>query len=48
MRYEDPSVVTIGFHRAIAVIIGVAWAFLVSQFWWPTEARRELGKALSE
>ncbi|GJJ06194.1 hypothetical protein Clacol_000383 [Clathrus columnatus] len=47
-RYEDPSVVVIGFRRAIAVTVGVVWAFLVSQFWWPMEARRELGKALSD
>ncbi|KAF8586723.1 hypothetical protein K439DRAFT_1340213 [Ramaria rubella] len=48
LRYEEFSVVTIAFRRAVSVIIGVLWAFIVSQFWWPAEARRELGKALSE
>ena len=48
LRYNDLSVVNIAFHRAVAVIIGVLWAFIVSQFWWPAEARRELGKALGE
>jgi len=41
-------VITIAIHRAVAVTVGVLWAFVVSQFWWPAEARRELGKALSE
>jgi hypothetical protein len=35
-------------HRAIAVIAGILWAALVSRFWWPAEARRELSKSLSE
>ncbi|KAF8504112.1 Fusaric acid resistance protein-like-domain-containing protein [Gautieria morchelliformis] len=48
LRYQEPSVVEIAFYRAVAVIIGVLWAFIVSQFWWPAEARRELGKALGE
>jgi hypothetical protein len=48
LRYQDPSVVEIAFYRAVAVIIGVLWAFIVSQFWWPAEARRELGKLLGE
>ena len=47
-RYDDPSVAGIAVSRAVAVIIGVVWAFIVSQFWWPAEARRELGKALGE
>ena len=38
----------IGFHRAIAVTAGILWAALVSRFWWPAEARRELSKSLSE
>ena len=48
LRHDDPSVIAIAFHRAVAVTIGVIWAFIVSQFWWPAEARRELGKALGE
>jgi hypothetical protein len=48
LRYQDPSVITIAIHRAVAVIIGVLWAFVVSQFWWPASARHELGKSLSE
>ncbi|KIJ39411.1 hypothetical protein M422DRAFT_257731 [Sphaerobolus stellatus SS14] len=49
VRFKDnTSVELIGFRRATAVIIGVIWAFMVSQFWWRTEARRELGKELSD
>lgn len=42
------SVTTVAFHRATAVTAGVIWAGLVSRFWWPSEARRELSNALSE
>ena len=38
----------VAFHRTIAVLAGVLWAALVSRFWWPAEARRELTKSLSE
>ncbi|KAI0798617.1 Fusaric acid resistance protein-like-domain-containing protein [Irpex lacteus] len=48
LRQVDVSVVDIAFHRATAVIVGVVWAAIVSRFWWPIEARRELGKALGE
>ncbi|KAI0088109.1 Fusaric acid resistance protein-like-domain-containing protein [Irpex rosettiformis] len=48
LRQVDISVVDIAFHRATAVIVGVVWAAIVSRFWWPIEARRELGKALGE
>lgn len=48
LRQKDISPVNVAFHRAIAVTIGVVWAALVSRFWWPAEARRELTKALSE
>jgi hypothetical protein len=48
LREEDVAVVDVGFHRAIAVTAGVLWAALVSRFWWPAEARRELSKSLSE
>lgn len=48
LRQKDISVLDIALHRAIAVIVGVIWAAFVSRFWWPAEARRELGKALSE
>ena len=40
--------VDIAKHRATAVIVGVVWAAIVSRWWWPIEARRELGKALGE
>ena len=42
------SVVDIAFHRSTAVTVGVVWAGFVSRFWWPSEARRELGKQLGE
>jgi hypothetical protein len=48
LRQKDISVVDIALHRALSVIVGVVWAAFVSRFWWPAEARRELGKALSE
>ncbi|KAJ7933967.1 hypothetical protein B0H13DRAFT_2227384 [Mycena leptocephala] len=40
--------VVVAVRRAIAVTVGVVWAALVSRFWWPAEARRELSKALGE
>jgi hypothetical protein len=42
------SPVDVAVRRAIAVTVGVVWAALVSRFWWPAEARRELSKALGE
>ena len=47
-RQLDNSVVDIAFHRSTAVTVGVVWAGFVSRFWWPSEARRELGKQLGE
>ncbi|KAF5374581.1 hypothetical protein D9757_010158 [Collybiopsis confluens] len=48
LREKDLSVARIAYHRAISVTAGVVWAGLVSRFWWPAEARRELSKALGE
>jgi len=48
LRQEDVSVVEIASHRFVAVTVGVVWAAIVSRYWWPTEARRELSKALGE
>ncbi|KAH7925611.1 hypothetical protein BV22DRAFT_1010776 [Leucogyrophana mollusca] len=48
VRGRDISVVDIAYHRSAAVTVGVLWAALVSRFWWPAEARRELSKALGE
>ncbi|KIP04140.1 hypothetical protein PHLGIDRAFT_93906 [Phlebiopsis gigantea 11061_1 CR5-6] len=48
LRQKDLSVLDIAFHRASAVIVGVVWAWIVSRWWWPIEARRELGKALGD
>ncbi|KAH9170931.1 hypothetical protein EDB89DRAFT_2071384 [Lactarius sanguifluus] len=47
-RQMDISVVNIAFHRSTAVTVGVVWAGLVSRFWWPSEARRELSKQLGD
>ncbi|KAJ7282569.1 Fusaric acid resistance protein-like-domain-containing protein [Mycena rebaudengoi] len=48
LRERKPSAVDVAVRRAIAVTVGVVWAALVSRFWWPAEARRELTKALGE
>jgi hypothetical protein len=48
VRRRDVSVVDIALHRSVAVTIGVLWAAIVSRFWWPAEARRELSRALGE
>ena len=48
MRAEDSSVWMIAFHRSVAVTIGVLWALFVARWWWPSEARRELTRGLSE
>jgi len=48
LREKDLSVLLIAWHRAVAVIIGVAWAALLSRFVWPAEARKELSKGLGE
>lgn len=48
LRQKYVEVFQIGIHRAIAVTAGILWAALVSRFWWPAEARRELSKSLSE
>ncbi|KAG8702606.1 hypothetical protein FRC09_004653 [Ceratobasidium sp. 395] len=47
-RDDEIPVFLVAQHRATAVTIGVVWAFIVSRFWWPTEARRELARGLSE
>lgn len=48
LRRDDVSVLEIAYHRSAAVTVGVLWAVLVSRFWWPSEARRELSKGLGE
>ncbi|KAI0076130.1 hypothetical protein K474DRAFT_1663382 [Panus rudis PR-1116 ss-1] len=48
LRQEDVSVIWVASHRFVAVTVGVVWAAIVSRYWWPTEARRELSKALGE
>lgn len=48
MRADDVSVWVIALHRALAVTIGVIWALIVARWWWPSEARRELTRGLSE
>ncbi|CAK5265809.1 unnamed protein product [Mycena citricolor] len=48
LRDKELSPTDIAIRRAIAVTGGVVWAALVSRFWWPAEARRELTKGLSE
>ncbi|KAG1725283.1 Fusaric acid resistance protein-like-domain-containing protein [Suillus paluster] len=48
LRKGDVSVLDIAFHRSTAVIAGVIWAAIVSRFWWPSEARRELSRELGD
>ncbi|KAH9893586.1 Fusaric acid resistance protein-like-domain-containing protein [Cubamyces lactineus] len=48
LREKDVAVFDIAFHRAVAVTVGVVWAAIVSRYWWPAEARRELSRALGE
>ncbi|KAH9940360.1 uncharacterized protein BXZ73DRAFT_42666 [Epithele typhae] len=48
IRQRDVAVFDIAYHRAVAVIAGVVWAGIVSRFWWPAEARRELSRRLGE
>lgn len=48
VRHRDLDVMYVAYHRALAVTIGVLYAAFISRFWWPAEARREMGKALSE
>ena len=38
----------IAYHRSASVSVGVIWALIASRLWWPSEARRELSKALGE
>ncbi|KAJ7830460.1 Fusaric acid resistance protein-like-domain-containing protein [Mycena olivaceomarginata] len=48
LRGQEVFAVDVAVRRALAVTAGVVWAALVSRFWWPAEARRELSKALGE
>ncbi|KAF7325068.1 ArAE-2 domain-containing protein [Mycena kentingensis (nom. inval.)] len=48
VRAKDVSPWDIALNRALSVTIGVVWAALVSRFWWPAEARKELTKGLGE
>lgn len=47
-RSQHLSIYEIAIHRSIAVTTGVLWAVIISRFWWPSEARRELAVGLSE
>ncbi|KAH7099933.1 Fusaric acid resistance protein-like-domain-containing protein [Auriculariales sp. MPI-PUGE-AT-0066] len=47
-RESGANVQTVAIQRSLAVMVGVLWAAFVSRFWWPTEARRELTKKLSQ
>ncbi|RPD58687.1 hypothetical protein L227DRAFT_504933 [Lentinus tigrinus ALCF2SS1-6] len=48
IRQKDVPVFDIAYQRALAVTIGVVWAAIVSRYWWPAEARRELSRALGD
>lgn len=48
IREENNDVSRLAMNRSISVTVGVVWAGIVSRYWWPTEARRELSRALGE
>jgi hypothetical protein len=48
IREENEDVSQLAMNRSISVTVGVVWAGIVSRYWWPTEARRELSRALGE
>jgi len=48
IREQDENVTHVAMNRTISVTVGVVWAGIVSRYWWPTEARRELSRALGE
>lgn len=48
VREAEVSVIDIAFYRSTAVTAGVLWAAIVSRFWWPSEARRELSRELGD
>ena len=47
-REREVSALDIAFHRSTSVILGVIWAAVVSRYWWPFTARRELRMGISE
>ncbi|OSX65814.1 hypothetical protein POSPLADRAFT_1131190 [Postia placenta MAD-698-R-SB12] len=48
LRRKDIEVIDVATSRALSVTVGVVWAAIVSRYWWPTEARRALGRALGD
>ncbi|OXG16573.1 hypothetical protein C361_04943 [Cryptococcus neoformans Tu259-1] len=44
----DVTVELIAYRRSTGVIVGVLWAAIVSRYWWPFTARRELRMGLSD
>jgi len=48
IRDQDEDIIQLAQHRSISVTVGVVWAGIVCRYWWPTEARRELSRALGE
>ncbi|KAG2154411.1 Fusaric acid resistance protein-like-domain-containing protein [Suillus bovinus] len=48
VRQAEVSVIDIAFYRSTAVTVGALWAAIVSRFWWPSEARRELSRELGD
>ncbi|GAA5931638.1 uncharacterized protein JCM15063_001523 [Sporobolomyces koalae] len=48
LREIDVPIVSIAFHRSIAVAFGVIYGLFITSYVWPYEARRELRKGLAE
>lgn len=48
LREKDLSAVEIAYRRTTGVSVGVIWAAIVSRWWWPYTARRELRMGLGE
>lgn len=48
MRENDVSPVSIALKRTTSIVAGVVWAAVVTRWWWPFTARRELRMGLGE
>ncbi|WVQ80164.1 hypothetical protein IAT38_002269 [Cryptococcus sp. DSM 104549] len=46
--HGDVTVELIAFERTVSVMVGIIWAGVVSRYWWPFTARRELRMGLSD
>ncbi|TYJ52312.1 hypothetical protein B9479_007098 [Cryptococcus floricola] len=47
-NHSDVTVELIALERTMSVTVGIVWAGLISRYWWPFTARRELRMGLSD